>query len=56
MTIPARRWVHILVAALGLALMVGGTVVRKPGAAIIGLLIAAVNLQLFRRSWAPRDA
>jgi ABC-type thiamin/hydroxymethylpyrimidine transport system permease subunit len=55
MTIPNRRWIHILVAALGLALMVGGTVARKPGAAIIGLLIAAVNLQLFRRSGSPRD-
>lgn len=55
MTIPSRRWIYILVTALGLALMVGGTVVRKPGAIIIGLLIAAVNLQLFKRSGSPRD-
>ena len=53
MTVPNRRWIHILVAALGLALMVGGTVAGKPGAGIIGLLIAAVNVQALRRPRTP---
>lgn len=55
MTIPARRWVHVMVAALGVAIMVGGMIARKPSAGIIGLLIAAVNLQQPGRPGAPRD-
>lgn len=47
MTDHARRWLHILAAALGLALIIGGTVVRKPGAVIIGLFTASVNIQAF---------
>jgi ABC-type methionine transport system permease subunit len=43
MSIPSRPIVHFLMIVLGLTLIVAGTALGKEGAAIIGLIIAAVN-------------
>jgi len=34
---------------IGLVLMVGGIAVGKPGASIVGLIVAAVNIQQWLR-------
>jgi hypothetical protein len=35
--------IHILLIALGVVLIIGGIALAKPGASIIGLLVAAIN-------------
>ena len=45
MTASVRSFLHILVFILGLILIVGGIVTGKHGASIVGLLVAAVNMQ-----------
>jgi hypothetical protein len=50
MNTPSWQYLHILIFALGLVLLVGGIAAGKPGAWIIGLVVAAVNLQLWQRS------
>jgi hypothetical protein len=48
---PKRRQIlHLLLLFISLVLMVGGIVVEKPGASIIGLIVAAVNIQQWLRS------
>ena len=37
--------IHILLIALGVVLIIGGIALTKPGASIVGLIVAAVNLQ-----------
>ena len=44
-----RRYLHIGLLVLGLALMVGGIAARKYGAAVIGLILAAVNARQIRK-------
>jgi hypothetical protein len=36
---------HIIILIIGLALLVGGIITGKHGASVIGLVIAAVNIQ-----------
>jgi hypothetical protein len=50
-----RNTIHWILVAIGIVLIVGGTATGKHGAAIVGLLIAAVNIQqiLSRRKSAP---
>ena len=47
-----RSWqyIHGVVLVMGLALLIGGIVTRTPGAWIIGLIVAAVNLGHWQRS------
>jgi len=47
MQISVRLIVHGLLLVLGLALMVGGIVAAKHGAVVIGLIVAAVNVQQY---------
>lgn len=49
MSIRMRTLMHTLVFLLGLGLMVGGIVAGKPGATVIGLIVAAVTLQQYMR-------
>jgi hypothetical protein len=44
-----RQWLHGLVFALGVMLIVFGIVTRTPGAGIVGLIIAAVNFQQWKK-------
>ena len=56
MYIHARPEVHILMVVWGLGLIVAGIAVGKEGAAIVGLIVAAVNYhncQKARASLAP---
>jgi hypothetical protein len=45
MDIQIRQFVHILIFIIGLGLMVGGIITGKHGAVVVGLIVAAVNLQ-----------
>ena len=45
MDTPTRRLLHIVLFLIGLVLMVGGVAAGKPGASIVGLIVAAVNIQ-----------
>jgi hypothetical protein len=49
MDISTRQSLHILLFVIGLVLIVGGITAGKPGAAIVGLIVAAVNLQQWER-------
>lgn len=49
MTARTRQLVHGLLLAVGLAMMAGGIAARKNGAVIIGLIVAAVNVQQWLR-------
>ena len=40
-----RPVIHILIIFLGVVLIIGGTALAKPGASIVGLIVAAVNFQ-----------
>ena len=40
-----RQIIHILLIALGVVLIVGGITLAKPGASIVGLIVAAINFQ-----------
>jgi hypothetical protein len=44
-----RQLVHGLLLAVGLVMMAGGIATRKNGAVIIGLIVAAVNVQQWLR-------
>ena len=50
MSVPSRQFVYILFFAMGVVLMVGGIATGKPGAWIVGLIVAAVNFQWWQRS------
>ncbi len=61
MELKTRRWIHGLLFVIGLVMMVGGTATRKHGATIIGLIVAAINLQQWlawerRRTAAGRNS
>jgi hypothetical protein len=45
MNTRARPLLHWLLIIIGLALMVGGVVTDKHGASIVGLIVAAINIQ-----------
>ena len=49
MNLNVRLIAHALLLVLGLTLLVGGIVAGKPGATLIGLLVAAVNIQQYLR-------
>jgi hypothetical protein len=51
-----RQILHLLLLFIGLVLMVGGIAVEKPGASIIGLIVAAVNIQQWLRQRASQAA
>ena len=56
MNTRVRLFVHGLVLVLGLALMIGGTVADKSGAAVVGLIVAAVNVQqLLKKNRATKE-
>lgn len=40
-----KKLIHYLIAALGVALMIIGYAKHQPGAAVIGLIVAAVNIR-----------
>ena len=50
MNAPSRQFLYILLFVIGLVLIVGGVAAGKPGAWIVGLIVAAVNFQLWQRS------
>ena len=50
MNLPSQQSLHILLFVMGLVLIVGGVAAGKPGASIGGLIVAAVNFQLWQRS------
>jgi len=39
----ARFYVHVILFIIGLVLIVGGVAIKKYGASIVGLIVAAVN-------------
>ena len=45
MNVPSQKILNILLFVTGLVLIVGGVAAGKPGAWIIGLIVAAVNAQ-----------
>ncbi|MBN1464856.1 hypothetical protein JXA02_03780 [candidate division KSB1 bacterium] len=45
-----KRVVHITIFALGLLLIIAGIATGKTGAAIIGLIVAAVNFWQMKKS------
>lgn len=45
--ILTRKIVHIILLLIGLCLMLGGIMSGKHGATVIGLIVAAVNAQLW---------
>ena len=45
MTTTTRRYLHLVTFLIGLLLMVGGIAAEMPGASIVGLIVAAVNIQ-----------
>lgn len=47
MNVNVRLIVHGLLLVLGIVLMVGGIITGKHGATVIGLVVAAVNIQQF---------
>mgnify|MGYP001070379433 CR=1 FL=1 len=51
----SRRFVYILLFTIGVVLLVGGIAAGKPGAWIIGLIVGAVNFQLWQRSRSGLD-
>ena len=52
----AQSWqfLYILLFVMGLILIVGGVAAGKPGAYIIGLIVAAVNFQWWQGSRSGR--
>lgn len=48
MDIQNRRLLNAVLAAVGVVLMLAGIVTRKYGAAVIGLIVAAVNVRQLR--------
>jgi hypothetical protein len=44
-SIKTRHFIHGLILACGLILMIGGIVTGKHGATVVGLIVAAVNVQ-----------
>jgi hypothetical protein len=52
----AQRILRYLIIGVGLALMVFGTVKRKPGAGIIGLIVAAVNIRSLTKDTKGKDS
>ena len=50
MDVRLRSWLKGMAIVLGVVLIIGGIALRKPGAWIIGLPIAAVNLQQWLRA------
>ena len=55
MDVRTRRLAHVVLFVVGLVLIVGGIATRKYGAAIIGLVVAAVNVQQWQQ-WNKRRA
>jgi hypothetical protein len=45
MNTRARPFLHWLLIVIGLVLMVGGVVTDKYGASVVGLIVAAINIQ-----------
>ena len=45
MKIQMRKFTHILILVVGLVLMIGGIITGKHGATVVGLIVAAVNVQ-----------
>ena len=43
--IKARQLIHGLILVVGLVLMIGGIITGKHGATVVGLIVAAVNVQ-----------
>jgi len=43
--IQIRPIVHIIVLLMGLGLIIGGIIVNKYGAVVVGIIAAAVNVQ-----------
>jgi len=43
--IKTRQLIHGLILVVGLVLMIGGIKTGKHGATVVGLLVAAVNVQ-----------
>ncbi|HSQ18404.1 MAG TPA: hypothetical protein VLM83_11940, partial [Anaerolineales bacterium] len=52
--LPSQQSLHILLFVMGLVLIVGGVAAGKPGASIGGLIVAAVNFQLWQRTRSGR--
>ncbi len=48
MNVQNRRLLNAILAAAGVVLMLAGIVTRKYGAAVIGLIVAAVNMRQLR--------
>jgi len=43
--IKTRQIIHGLILVVGLVLMIGGIITGKHGATVLGLIVAAVNVQ-----------
>lgn len=43
--VKTRHFIHGLILACGLILMIGGIITGKHGATVVGLIVAAVNVQ-----------
>jgi hypothetical protein len=49
MDTSTRQLLHGLLFVIGLVLIAGGIAAGKPGASIVGLIVAAVNIQQWLR-------
>lgn len=47
--LASRHLVHMFIFLLGIVLLVGGIVTGKHGAWIVGLIVAAVNIQQWQK-------
>ena len=43
--LKTRQLIHGLILVVGLVLMIGGIITGKHGATVVGLIVAAVNVQ-----------
>lgn len=43
--IKTRQFIHGLILACGLVLMIGGIITGKHGATVVGIIVAGVNVQ-----------
>lgn len=52
--IKTRQLIHGLILVVGLVLMIGGIITGKHGSTVVGLIVAAVNVQQWIR-WNKKE-
>ncbi len=49
-----RQIVHSIILVIGLVLLIGGIITGKHGATVVGLIVAAINVQQFVQ-WTKKE-